>query len=187
MVNELRIYFEGDDRLKPGFDAFFREIKELAKATRCYLVATRGTPVRDFLVGISANPHAFNVLLLDSDAPIDGPLEELCRRKGIGPERSHAVFWMVQIMEAWFLADVDALRKHFGRRFQESASRGNPKVEKIPKADVMARLNKAAGGEYHKVKDGAKLLAKVDPVKVRAAAPNCNRMFMEILGALNEA
>jgi len=28
MVTELRIYFEGDPRLKPGFDEFFRVIKD---------------------------------------------------------------------------------------------------------------------------------------------------------------
>ena len=31
MVNELRIYFEGDNRLKPGFHAFMKEIVEAAR------------------------------------------------------------------------------------------------------------------------------------------------------------
>jgi hypothetical protein len=32
MVKELRIYFEGDNRLKPGFHAFLNAIVEVARS-----------------------------------------------------------------------------------------------------------------------------------------------------------
>jgi hypothetical protein len=186
MVTELRIYFEGDARLKPGFRSFFGEIVESAKARQCRLnwIATDGTPVQDYYNGLEANPDAWNVLLLDSDLPADRTQEELCRAKKIEPFRSDSVFWMVQVMESWFLADADALRVHFGKRLQEGSLKGNPKVEEIPKGDVEARLKNIAGGDYHKVNDGTKLLARVDPTRVRNAAPNCERMFAVILGKL---
>jgi hypothetical protein len=50
----------------------------------------------------------------------------------------------------------------------------------------VSRLNTASGGDYHKVNDGSKLLEIVDPLKVRKAAPNCERMFTVILGKLSE-
>jgi hypothetical protein len=78
------------------------------------------------------------------------------------------------------LADVDALKALFG----DSLSKGNPKVEDIPKADVLQHLKKAADGQYHKVKHGSKLLGSVDPSIVRKAAPNCDRMFRVILARL---
>jgi hypothetical protein len=90
---------------------------------------------------------------------------------------------MVQVMESWFLADVDALKTVF-KGLSEAAVRGNPNVEEIPKADVLERLNKAANGEYRKVKHGTRLLELIDPAKVRKAAPNCDRMFNVILAKL---
>jgi hypothetical protein len=112
------------------------------------------------------------VLLLDSEDPQEFQL----RKKGVEGCDPDSIFWMVQIMESWFLADVDALKALFGG----SLSKGNPKVEEIPKADVLERLKKVANGEYHeyhKVKHGTKLLGLIDPVKVRRAAPHCQRMF----------
>jgi hypothetical protein len=52
MCSEIRIYFEGDKLLKPGFDGFFEEIKKRAKERRCsfQLIAGRSgdTACRDF-------------------------------------------------------------------------------------------------------------------------------------------
>jgi hypothetical protein len=178
MVEKLRVYFEGDDRLRPGFRQFLSEIAEAARSKRCYfdLIATEGTPVQDFQTALKAHPDAWNVLLLDSEDPQEFQL----RRRSLEGCDPDSIFWMVQIMESWFLADVDALKALFGG----SPSKGNPKVEEIPKADVLERLNKAANGEYHKVKHGTKLLGLIDPLKVRNAAPHCNRMFNQILAKL---
>ena len=35
MVTELRIYFEGDPRLKPGFHKFLEAVREAARSKRC--------------------------------------------------------------------------------------------------------------------------------------------------------
>jgi len=177
VVTELRIYFEGDKALKPGFHKFLREIVERARSKRCkfQVVEARATPIQDFLDAVSTHRDSWNVLLLDHEEP-----EEFQRRKkALGECDQESVFWMVQVMESWFLADPDALEGLFGQQ----APKGNPKVEEVPKRDVFERLKKAAGGEYHKVKHGAKLLESIDPAKVRKAAPNCERMFA-ILGKL---
>ena len=152
MVTELRIYFEGDVRLRPGFRKFFDEIYQGARAIRCRveLIATDGTPVQDFLNALKTHPDAWNVLLLDSDGPINSTREELCLRKGLPSSMSDSIFWMVQIMESWFLTDVEGLRDYFRGRFHESATRGNPNVEEILKVDVISRLHKAASVLSHK-------------------------------------
>jgi hypothetical protein len=58
MVNELRIYFEGDNRLKPGFHAFIKEIVEAARKKRCrfQLVEAKGTPFQDFDDAVKTHP-----------------------------------------------------------------------------------------------------------------------------------
>lgn len=182
MVTELRIYFEGDTRLRPGFHSFLKEIVEAARQKRCRLelVATDGTPVEDFRIALRSHPDAWNVLLLDSE----GSLSSCDRRKKFDREDDDRVFWMVELMESWFLADIPTLSAFYGNRFQEGALKGNPKVEEIPKADVRKRLNKASGDTYHKTNHAPKLLERIDPALVRKAAPNCERMFRTILAML---
>ena len=189
MVTEIRIYFEGDSALKPGFDEFLGEIKELASSRRCRfrLIDANGTPAADFRDALRSNPAAWNVLLLDSEEAISGPLSEFCRKKGL-PNLSDQIFWMAQIMESWFLADPESLKKYYGDGFGENALRSNPHVEEIPKADVLSRLKAATRGtqkrEYHKTGHAPALLARIDPALVKTAAPNCKRLFTALLHKL---
>ena len=184
MVKDLRIYFEGDTRLRPGFRQFLSEIAQAAKNKewRFDLIATDGTPAKDFRAGLKANPDACNVLLLDSD---NSRLN--LGEKGLEGCDAESIFWMVQIMESWFLADIEALKRFYDGGFQESALTGNPKVEDIPKADVLSRLKRATrdtkSGEYRK-NHAFKLMERIDPSKVRNAAPHCDRMFKVILARL---
>jgi len=190
MVTELRIYFEGDARLRPGFHNFLREIVEAARNKKCSLdlIATGGTPVQDFRDGLKTHKNAWNILLLDSDMAFNGSLVDLCLSKSLDPSYEASVFWMVQIMETWFLADIAALRAYYGNSLQEEDLKGNPIVENRPKKDVYYGLKSATKetkrGEYHKTKHAPALLAAIDVSLVRAAAPNCERMFRIMLGKL---
>jgi hypothetical protein len=190
MVKELRIYFEGDEGLKPGFDSFFKEIKEAARSKQWEFeaIATNGTPARDYLTALKTHPRAWNVLLLDSDEPLGRSATSLLQRKRLKGCDLDRIFWMVQLMESWFFADVEALESYYKRGFKTSAVRANPEVEKIPKADVLLKLENATRGtrpgKYQK-NQAFKLLGLIDPAKVRKAAPNCDRMFRLILAKLS--
>jgi hypothetical protein len=113
MVTELRVYFEGDSQLKPGIHSFMKEIVDIAREKRCRFrpIATGSKPLEDFYIGLKANPDASNVLLLDSDCSIECSLPDFCISKKIDPLHEGSVFWMVQIMESWFLPDIDALKR----------------------------------------------------------------------------
>jgi hypothetical protein len=194
MVTELRIYFEGDNQLRPGFHGFLKEMKAAAaagkKRCRFQLIEAKGTPVQDFRDALRTHPDAWNVLLLDSEAPIAGSLADLCRRNKLDSAHEGSVFWMVVVMESWFLADIAALKAYYGEGFQENAATGNPEVEKILKADVYSKLKSATKntkpGQYHKTRHAPALLGAIDVNLVKAAAPNCERMFRMILGKLAE-
>ena len=180
-MNEIRIYFEGVDALRSGFRAFFREIDERAKAQRVKLnLVAGGSKVeaeKDFVAAPKSHPDALNVLLVDSDSA-DAP----------GRER---VFYMVQVMEAWFLADDNCLAKFYGQGFNRNALKTNRNVEEIPKLDVLTCLKQATKGtgrkSYHKTRDAPRILEALDPAKVKGRAPNCRWLFESVLGAIESA
>jgi hypothetical protein len=177
MVTEIRLYFEGDDALRPGFHAFLSDIVNRARIKRIKFkpIACYATPTEDYRIGLKQYPDAINILLRDSEGPkIPNPPNEY-------------EFWMVQVMEAWFLADPDALEDYYGRNFARFAF--NPRVEEIRKADVLSWLKNASKdtlkGPYHKTKHAPHILERLDSKKVRKCAPNCERLFREVLAKLS--
>ncbi len=84
-------------------------------------------------------------------------------------------------MEAWFIADIDTLKKFYGQGFRENLIPRNPNVEKIDKdlleSSLKAATRDTSKGEYRKIQHASKLLEQLDVAKVRNAAPNCNRLF----------
>ena len=188
MPAEIRLYFEGSPLLRPGFDAFFREVKSRAREKRCLFrpVAAEGTPVQDFIAGLKTNPDAWNVLLMDSEGPLaPNAAADLCAKYGLDQSHADSIFWMVETMESWFHADKDALEVFYAQGFQRNALVRNPEVERIPKKDLLDGLKAAtrntAKGAYHKTGHAPQLLAKIDPVLVRKAAPNCRKLFDAML------
>ncbi len=190
-MTEIRIHFEGDDHLRPGFRAFFREIVDQARAKRCKveLIATGGTPKRDFGIAIRSHKDAWNILLLDSEGPHDGKLTaRLIVEQGWSNEHEDSIFWMVEMMESWFHADKEALGRFYKGDFNGKAMKANPNVEQIAKKDLMDGLKAATKdtkkGAYHKTKHAPTLLEMIAPRLVRQAAPNCDNFFTTVLAKL---
>lgn len=128
-------------------------------------------------------PDEYCVLLVDSELPVKHgatPVTHLHERDGwdFGHLPSNQVFLMVQAMEAWFLADRDALATYYGQGFRRNALPGDEQhIEAIRKDDLVPSLENASSdtktkGQYHKTRHGFALLAKIDPVKVEAGSPH---------------
>ena len=172
-MREIRLHVEGDEKLRSGFRSFF---SEFPRGT-LKLIATNGTPVQDFVDGIRSHPDAINLLLLDSD-------EKPELRVQLARYPNDRVFWMIQLMEAWFPADKEALKRYYKRDFRESALPENPRVEQISKRDVLEGLKefsrRTSKGPYHKTKHAPCVLELVDAELVRGAAPECERLFQQL-------
>jgi hypothetical protein len=170
-VKQVRIYFEGDRGLRRGFHKFF------GSDGRIEVIAGRGggQAKRDFMLAAKTNPDALVLLLLDAEGPLPP-----------GP-RANNTFYMVQLMESWFLADRDTLAAYFGPQdFQANAlPRASKSVESILKRDVLRGLDSATKqcfngtGKYSdgKVKHAGELMGPIDSVKVRKASKECQRLF----------
>lgn len=134
MVREVRIYVEGGgdqrggkDKIQQGFSQFFRKVVDKNRAKlRVIACGGREQTFKDFKKGLKSNPDAFNILLVDSEAIIDDAhtswkhLEK--RDQWVPPpsvthEQCHL---MVQVMEAWFIADKEALTMYYGNMVKAS-------------------------------------------------------------------
>lgn len=195
MVKEIRIYIEGggDGKntkalIREGFSKFLQEIVELARSKKIKwgitVCGSRNNAFRDFKNALKSHPDAFNVLLVDAEAPVKmSPWEHLKNRDNwelpeIDDRYCHL---MVQAMEAWFIADIDTLKKFYGQGFKENAIPKNSNVETIDKDSLEPCLKNATSntskGEYQKIKHASKLLELLNTSKVRSASPHCDRFF----------
>jgi hypothetical protein len=196
LAAEIRVYYEGDSSLKEGFRGFFRELREEARGRRIRfrLISgrSRAEACEDFGRALTTHRGAWNVLLIDSEGPLPRDAAvRLCRERRWDASTAERVFWMVQMMEAWFHADPDALEGFYGEGFRRNALAGNPRVEEIDRRDLERGLRAATrdtrNGDYfqNKTLHGSKLLGRIDPSRVRNVAPNCDRIFRGLTRALN--
>ena len=186
-MSEIRVYFEGNAGLKRPLQVFLEKADPRLKS-RVKPIPGRGRDdaIHDFLLGASQDPNLSHVLLIDSEGPDDGQLYDKLTREGSWRPRKVVpteaqVGWMVQVMESWFLAERAKLGNYYGPGLHEKSLPPNPKVEEIPKADVLDGLKRATKntgkGAYHKGAHAMRILELLTPQTVRAVSPNCDRLF----------
>ena len=127
LVTEIRVYYEGDKRLKEGFQQILRtrSLRKLdlgAFVSSLLTVAALLPP--DFQIAQAKHTNAWNILLRDSEGPAPANYD-------------NSMFFIVQVMESWFLADVDALEGYYGQGFKRTILEGNSEVEQILKKDII--------------------------------------------------
>jgi Domain of unknown function (DUF4276) len=190
----VRIYVEGGfqgstkSTCRQAFRAFFG--KTVPRGTFTVIASgSRSNAFEDFGSSLKQNRGDYNILLVDSEEAVaGGPWQHLASRQGDGwqppvgatPDQAHL---MVQVMEAWFLADRKALADYYGQGFTAGSLPDQRNVELISKRDVLSALKQASKntktkGEYHKTKHGFDLLELIDPVLVRAASVHADRLFV---------
>jgi hypothetical protein len=189
-VSEVRVYAEGGGKgketrpwLRTGLAAF---LEHALGTDKVKVIACGGrTEARNhFLDAAHQHPTALNLLLVDSERPVTAPstkqhlAAEGWRLPKVADDQLHL---MVQTMEAWLVADVEALRDFYGQGFNENALPKARSVEDIAKADLEPALKNATRhtqkGLYHKLHHGAVLLGAIRPATVRAKAPHCDRFL----------
>jgi len=90
-------------------------------------------------------------------------------------------FLMVCCMETWFLADREALKRFFHGCWRDSALPQWPDLEKVPKADVFAKLALATAAcgrkSYAKGKRSFEMLKVINPALVEKECPGAKRLM----------
>lgn len=197
-MSEIRIYVEGGGdqkrtkkRLRKGFDSFLESIKDRAREKRIkwQVVACGGRnyAYKDFKKGLKTHPDAFNILLVDSEGPVNSPPWQHVEWDACSGNDSCQL--MVQTMEAWLIADRENLISFYGDKFNQNAIPDRRDVETIDKNTLKNSLSRATAGtqkgEYHKTQHGFDLLGTSNPDIVRNRARHCRMLFETIAGYID--
>lgn len=197
MVSKIRVYVEGGGdhndtkvALRKGFHQFLRPVIDEAQQRnvgfQIIMGGSRHKTLDAFTTAVNQHRDSFCVLLVDSEGPIvRGPLDRLPQYL-----TESCCHLMVQAMEAWFLADRDALKDYYGSGFLPGRLPDPAHIEEVPKDDLVPILEHATSqtqkGKYHKTRHAPDLLARIDPLKERQACRYCERLFRELEDALKQ-
>lgn len=196
----VRVYVEGGGESKVlrtmcrrAFSELFRKAGLAGTMPRVIASGSRRAAYEDFCTAMAQTPAICALLLVDSEAPVltgDGPWDHLKKRPAdqwSRPARAtdDHCHLMVQCMESWFLADQATLAKYFGQGFHPGTLPKRQDIEAIPKDDVLTGLGNASRhtatkGKYSKGSHSFKILALLDPTRIRCASPWADRLLSSL-------
>jgi hypothetical protein len=181
----LQIIFEGghrgNEQHKRGLKEFLDKVSPDGHKIKVVLGFGRVQAAGSFLDRVKKGANAF--LLIDAE----GPLTAQSISTVIGPELAayrDRVFFMVQVMESWFIADSNALvdvRNAKLSMLTDELNRYGGNIEGISKPHAQALFAKATDPHLCSAENGKGLrlsyLAKIDPEKLRKASPEAARLI----------
>jgi hypothetical protein len=182
---KVRIYVEGGPkgahadglrRFKNGFKQHLVRLDSRLSTLDVSPCGSTEETIRDYARAVREDGQDCKIaLLVDSDALVTAksPAEHLQAKLNsakISPDARVNIFLMVQCMEAWLITDVAAVEKCFGPIANAIRFPQNQDIEAVPIRDILASLDAVAKrtptGHYHKIRDGAKILAELKPEQV---------------------
>lgn len=191
---KITIFVEGggDTRLqqggcRKGFREFFNKlvIKSSLTIIAC---GSRKNAYNSFCTELKKNKNnEYCLLLVDSEAPVTNlnVWQHVLLREGDKWQKpdnatEEHLHFMVECMEAWFMADKQTLVSYYGQEFNQNTLSKNTNIEAISKQDLYATLNnatrKTTKGGYSKGGHSFELLSKIDANKVIANSPYAKRL-----------
>lgn len=199
---KVRIYLEGGGdsprqrkELRIGFQKFLERALPNIRKPKVVPCGGRGEAYKDFRQALKEHTDSYCILLVDSEGIVEGDdywayltgREKKWERPASVTDDQCQL--MIRTMEAWFMADVEALQNYFGQNFNPNPIRKTQNVEDISKQDLKGALSRAVKdtqkakpyrGEYNEIKHGGDLLAEIDPGKVRKRSKSCDRLLTHL-------
>ena len=173
----MNLYMEGGPHLRVPMNGFIKRAVGRNLNLKVIPCGSRAKTIDRFAKAAGALPSS--ILMIDSEGEgLNALAGRLSTETSLPNSR---FFFMVELMEAWFLADRQTLGNYFGRGFRPNRLPGNPSVEMIPKQDVLNGLNNATRdsgkGPYKKGTHDGWLLSRLDPSTVYRSCPNFRRLI----------
>ncbi|MCC7246947.1 MAG: DUF4276 family protein [Saprospiraceae bacterium] len=191
----VKIYIEGGSAQDKSIYSLFREAwskffesaglkGRMPKAIPSF---GRHDTYRDFCLAFNnARPNERILLLIDSEKPLvknESIWKQLSKESMPPPEGAgeEHIFLMIQVMETWFLADIDALNLYFRPDFKATKIPKWNDLESVPKESVFKALEDATAScpkkQYAKGKISFELLKAVSTKKVTEKCPSAARLI----------
>lgn len=178
--------------LRKGFKLFFEKAGLEGRLPKVVACGSRDNAFKQFKAEFFRKKSSqVVVLLVDSEETVKGKTvwEHLKKRdkwdKPLDAEDDQAHL-MVQVMEAWFLADQKVLAEYFGKGFNLSKLPKNPNlnVEIIDKKKINEILENAtkdsSKGSYEKGKHSFEILGIISPEKVLRASIHAEKLIFSL-------
>ncbi|MGL4461773.1 MAG: DUF4276 family protein [Planctomycetia bacterium] len=197
-MKRIALYVEGGGdsattqaMLRAGFDELLKDLKASARAKQIHwktaLSGSRNQTFHAFQNELwKSDGSVLCILLVDSEEAVvarenvdDADTRKLhlvARDKwDLANVDATAIHLMVQTMEAWIVADPEALKQYYGANFHAQSLPARENLEEEPKVDLTNKLAKATKdtvkGVYAKIEHASKLLERIDPDKIAARCP----------------
>ena len=160
LVKEIRIYFEGDDALRPGFSQFFADVKTAARERRInfHLIAGGATAERIIETALKKPSRSLEYF---ASGQRGSSASQVRRRQSLLDGSAHGGVVSGRSGGACSLLRQETSTAPRSRRIPES--------RKFPKSDVLDCLKEASKrtqkGRYHKTKHAPEILQRIDPLK----------------------
>ena len=188
----VRIFIEGggtssDEVFTDGWKRFFVAAGLTGRMPRVVRGEGREQTFDKFKTALQRRrPNDLPILLVDSEGPVapgQSAWQHLRDRDNWeqppGADDDSA-YLMIQVMETWFLADREVLRRFFGPSFNESRLRQWPNLEEVHRDTVYDALEQATSNcqkQYRKGRVSFQLLAELNPQTVAAACPHADQLL----------
>jgi len=203
MRKGIHVFVEGGGEgpvraaFREGFNTFLGELRDRARRKHMEWnvipAGSRNDAYQAFRAACRQRPHIINILLVDAEGAVVGsPKDHVCNSDGwdssiFDDDTCHL---MVQLMEAWFLADVERLAGYYGSGFRPNLIPHNQDVEQIDKQRVDSALTEACRharrGPYQKAQAHF-ILERIRPEEVRKRAKHCDRLFESLARLVDNA
>lgn len=188
----VRIFIEGgsiasDEVFTEGWRNFFLAAGLLGRMPRVVRGEGREQTFDKFKSALQRRrPNELHILLVDSEGPVAAGrsawqhLHHQDNWEQSPGTDDDSAYLMVQVMETWFLADREALRRFFGPSLNENHFREWSHLEAIHKDTVINALESATANcrkPYRKGRVSFELLEQIDPQRVSEAYPHAGQLL----------
>ena len=201
---KVRLYVEGGPRgthadglrrLKNSLKQHFMRLDSKLSSLNVSPCGSTDETIRDYAHAVrECESNCTPALLVDSDAPVLAPpaqhLGQKLNSANVPQSARQDLFLMVQCMEAWLVTDQVALEKCYGSPIKTVRFPPNPDIEAVQKKDIFAALDSAARGtptrRYHKIRDGARILAELRPESVAGRSKHARALYKFLRESVQE-